>query len=477
MFARSSFPWLFMNELRVLWRSSILVRTSSSVLVPVLVVGLVFQAVALLLAWAITKHPLPRDEMILVADLNLFFFGFLMLSRAMTAAIDVLYARGDVDFLLASPIPPGRVLAVRMIGVGASVASPWVLLAGALANGLIIFKQYWALAVYPMILAEGMLAAAIAFALVVMLVGWVGPAAARRAGHILALFVGVFIFALGQAPRFISPEKLGRFWQSVMPTGPATGWQWVFGRGLLGEPAPLAISVLICLIAFLAVWATLDGRFASGAITAAAYRPAGNATRQTGEFRNNPGRAIFMKNLRLLTRFPGIVSQTVYRALTLVPVLMILSGKLKFGAGNEAVAPLLVFLAGQLGLFFISVMVGSDESPDLAATAPVTRQTLRATALTAACYATIILITLPVLGVALRAPNLVPATLAGITGALLTNVTLGYRFPIPLIKADFGKAQNGTALGLLVGVGISSAWSAAAWLAVAPHPFAWLLGK
>ena len=53
-----------------------------------------------------------------------------------------------------------------------------------------------------------------------------------------------------------------------------------------------------------------------------------------------------MKNLRLLARFPGVVSQTVYRSLTLVPVIMILGGKLRMGGGVQVVAPLLVFLTG-----------------------------------------------------------------------------------------------------------------------------------
>jgi ABC-2 type transport system permease protein len=477
MFGQAGFLWLFWHETIVIWRGSILMRTRKYVLVPVLVVALMFQAIALILAWQIIKHPLPRGEMILVANLNLFFFGVLMLSRAMTAAIDVIYGRGDVDFLLASPIPPGRVLAVRMIGVAVSVAAPWALLGGALANALAIFGRFWALAIYPMLFAEGLLVAAIAFALVVVLVGWVGPAVARRAGHTLALVMGVFIFALGQAPRFIDPVKLGNFWQSVLPAGNARGAELMFGRGLLGEPGPLAASIAVSIAVFAAVWATLDGKFASGAITAAAYRPAGTARRQTGEFRKNPRGAIFMKNLRLLTRFPGVVSQTVYRSLTLVPVLMILSGKLRVGSGVEVVAPLLVFLAGQLALFFISVMVGSDESPELAASAPVHPVSLRRAALNAAGYATLLLMALPLIGVFFRDAGLMPVVLTGMAGVMLSNLILGFRYPIPLIRADFGKAQNGTVMGLILGVGVSSAWALAAWLLAAPHPFAWLLVK
>ena len=474
MFRQAGFPWLLLNELRVLWRGSILVRTHKYVLAPVLLVGLIFQAIALALAARIVRHPLPLGQMVLVADLNLFFFFWLMLSRAMTATIDVLYGRADVDFLLASPIPPGRVLAVRMLGVAGSVSAPWLLLGGVLANALAVFGQTWALAIYPMLLAEGVVVAALAFALVVLLVGWTGPKLARRAGHMLALVVGVFIFALGQAPRFLPPAALGRFWLALLPAGDAPGWAYVFAKGLLGRPGALAFSLVFSGAVFLLVWGTLGKRFASGAITAAAYRPGGSAARQGGAFRASPFAAVLMKNIRLLTRFPGVVTQTVYRSLTLVPVLVILTGKLQNSSGAEAAAPLLVFLTGQLALFFISVMVGSDESPELAASAPVDPAFLRRGALVAAGYATLVVVALPVIGVLVRAAVLLPGLLLGMAGVLVSNLVLGLRLPIPLVRADFGKTRIGTVLGLILGVGVSCAWSLVAWLLVVPHALGWL---
>jgi len=476
MFAPASFPWLFMHELRVLWRGSILLRTRKYVLVPVIVVGFLFQAIALVLASQIIRHPLPLSEMVLVANLNLFFFFVLMLSRAMTAAIDTLYARGDVDFLLASPIRPGRVLAVRMIGVAASVSAPWVLLGGALANALAIFGQFWALAIYPMLAAEGLVASAVAFALVVVLVGWVGPKIARRAGHTLALVMGVFIFALGQAPRYLPSQELGEFWKSLLPSANGLGPSSLFGRGMLGQPLPLAASLAFSVLVFVGVWIVLGARFASGAISAAGYRPPGDAQAQGGQFRASPFPAVFMKNLRLLARFPGVVSQTVYRSLTLVPVVMILAGRIHAGT-VQVVVPLLVFLTGQLALFFVSVMVGSDESPELAASAPVTAEFLRRGTLSAAGYSTLMLMVPPLMGVLLRAGGLLPALVVCMACVLVSNLVLGFKMPIPLIKAEFGKAGNGTLMGLVLGVGVSSAWSLAAWLMVAPHPFAWLFVK
>jgi ABC-2 type transport system permease protein len=474
MFKPAGFAWLFAHESKILWRGSILLRSRRYVLVPVLVVFVVFQAAAVLIASLIARQTLGLPEMILAANLNLFFFGFLMLSRAMSAAIDVLYGRGDVDFLLASPIPPGRVLAVRMIGVAASVTAPWLLLGGVLANGLAAFGQLWALALYIMLPATGLLAASIAFALVVVLVGWVGPGTARRCAHLLSLLMGVLIFALGQAPRYIAPQSMVRLWRSLMPSGSVDGIGWLPGRAMLGQPAPILACIGFCLAVFAIVWITLDGKFASGAISAAAHRPGGAAQRQTGQFRSSAASAAFIKSLRLLARFPGLATQTVYRSLTLVPVLMILSGGLHIGAGPQVVAPLLVFLTGQLGLFFISVIAGSDQSPELAASAPASPAMLRRTALLAASYGVALIMALPIIGVVWREPAILADMLAGMLAVLAANLSLGLRLPIPLIRAEFGKSQTGTVLGLILGVAVSSLFALIVWLAVTPHPFAWL---
>jgi ABC-2 type transport system permease protein len=468
----AGFLWLLGHEIRLLWRGSILVRTRRHVLVPVLAVGVIFQAAALVIAWAAVRENLTGQALILVANLNLLFLGGLILSRAMTAAIEVLYARGDVDFLLASPIPPGRVLAVRMLGVAAKIASPWLLMGGVLANALAVFGHVRALAAYLVISAAALLATAAAFSLVVVLVGRIGPRAARTLSHALSLVIGVVIFALGQAPHYVPATAMAKLWHALMPNAAdAAGLRWVPGRAVLGEPAPRLVFMAACAAAFWLVLATLDKKFASGAISAAAFAGEAPRRRQSGQFRRAPFAAAMLKNLRLLLRFPGLVTQTVYRSLTLVPVAMILSGRVVIGAGPEIVAPLIVFLAGQLALFFASVMMGVEQSPDFYAAAPVAPQ-LRGQAVAAAAgYATAIIMALPVLGILLRDASVFPALVVCLAGAGASNLAIALKFPIPLGRATFGKAANGTVLGLILGVSASTAWAGAVWLLVAPHPF------
>jgi ABC-2 type transport system permease protein len=468
----AGFLWLFGHELRLLWRGSILVRTRRHVLIPVLAVGVLFQSAALVVAWAAVRQNLSVQALILVANLNLLFLGGLILSRAMTAAIEVLYARGDVDFLLASPIPPRRVLAVRMLGVAAKIASPWLLLGGVLVNALAAFGHVRALAAYLIISAAALLATAAAFSLVVVLVRRIGPRAARTLSHALSLVIGVVIFALGQAPHYVPAPAMARLWHALMPNAAnAAGLRWVPGRAMLGEPAPLLVFMAVCALAFWTVLRTLAETFASGAISAAGFVGSTPRRGQTGQFRRSPFAAAMLKNLRLLLRFPGLLTQTVYRSLTLVPVAMILSGRVTIGAGPEIVAPLVVFLAGQLALFFASVMMDAAQSPDFYAAAPVSPR-LRGQAVSAAAsYATAVIMALPVLGIFLRDSGIFPALLACLTGAAASNLAIALKFPIPLSRAAFGKAATGTVLGLILGVSASTFWAGAVWLIIAPHPF------
>jgi ABC-2 type transport system permease protein len=481
MFEAPGFPWLLRHELRVLWRSSILMRTHRHVIVPMLVVGSLFQGVALLLARQVVAHPIAGGEMMLAANINIVFLFALMFSRAMTASIDVIYGRGDADFLLASPIPPGRVLAVRMLGVAASIAAPWVLLGGVLGNALAVYGQFWGLCVYPMFFAEAVLVAAIAFAVVVILLRFISPQATRRIGHSLALLTGVGIFIIGQLPRFLPKATLAHFWFALLPGANGGGLAFLFARGLLGEPSALAAAVAFALAGFCTVWFCLAKPFAAGVITAAASRPRGRADAQSGKFRGSPFAASLAKDLRLLGRFPGIVTQIIYRSLTLVPVALILAGRFHMGGGvggsMAATVPLLVFLAGQLGLFFISVLAGCETIPELALTAPVPSSTPQRAALAASGYATVFIIAAPALAVLARDPGLLPALILGVGGVLLCNLVLGQKMPIPLVRAAFGKTSTGTVLGLILGVSVSSVWAFLIWLLVAPNPLTWLVNS
>jgi len=467
----AGFLWLFAHEARLLWRGSILLRTRKHVVVPLVAVALVFQSAALGVAWSVRGRDFSSPVLVMIANLNLVFLVFLMLSRAMTSAIDVLYSRGDVDFLLASPIPPSRVLAVRMLGVAGATAAPWLLLGGVLANALCVFGDFSALAIYPVIMGLALFSAALAFSIVVALVAWVTPRAARTIAHTLALTIGVAIFVLGQLPRYLPKGTMGHIWRGFEPSAANShSLLWVPGRALLGQPAPLAATLGACVLVFLAVLFGLAPRFAAGAISAASAPNAGSRAKKF-RFGSRPLPAAIAKNLRLLTRFPGLVTQTVYRSLTLVPVAIILSGRVTMGVGVQVTVPLIVFLAGQLSLFFASALIASEQAPALFAAAPVPENLGPRANGAASFYAAMLVIAVPLLGLAARDSALLPVALPFSIAAAACNLALAQNYPIPLTRAEFGKSQKGTVFGLVLGVAVSSAWALAAYVVVTPEPF------
>ncbi len=471
----ASFTWLLAHEIKLLWRNSILLRTSRHVLIPIILVGAFFQAAAFAIAGILRAQTLSLPILILIANLNLIFLGGLMLSRALSLTVDVLYSRGDADFLLASPLPPSRILAVRMLGVAASTGAPWVLLAGVMANALAAFGHPVALTGYLAVALAAILTATIAFFLVVLITARLSPATARKLSQSLALFMGLIIFAGGQAPRFMPASALKNFYLRFLPSPEnITSPIWLPARAALGQTLPLAGAIIITATLFITVLFMRARQFAAGTISAAAYNAPGRGGNSAGQFRASPFAAACLKNLRILIRFPSLITQTVYRSLTLVPAAMILSGHATIRTSPAIVIPLLVFLTGQLALFFVSVITGGDQAPDLLASSPIAARTGKQAAYTAAGYATAIIMALPIIAVLLTTPSEISVLLLGMAGAALSNLILGESYPIPLFRPAFGKTQTGTVFGLIIGVAASSLWSLAAWLLTAAHPLSFL---
>jgi ABC-2 type transport system permease protein len=473
MFKPASFAWLFAHELKLLWRNSILLRTSQHVLIPVILVAVLFQATALGIADILRGQSLSLPVLILIANVNLIFLGGLMLSRSLSLAVDVLYSRGDADFLLASPIPPSRILAVRMLGVAASTGAPWLLLTGVMANALAVFGHPAALTGYLAVGLSAILAATAAFFLVVFITARLPPATARRISQSLALLMGLIIFAAGQMPRFLPHQTVKNIYLTFLPT-PTNITQpiWLPARAALGQPLPLTGAIIITIAFFMIVLSIRAKSFATGMISAAALSHRIPASTGTGQFRDNPFAAATLKDLRLIIRFPGLVTQTIYRSLTLVPALIILSGRTSVHGSPAIAIPLLVFLTGQLALFFVSIIIGGEQAPDLLASSPAGMSTGKQAAYAAAGYATFIVMAIPIFGVLLSQPGRLFALLAGMAGVAASNLILGEKYPIPLYRADFGKTRIGTIFGLIIGVAISSIWGLATWLLVAPNPWA-----
>jgi ABC-2 type transport system permease protein len=131
------------HEFRLYWRGfSKDVATKISVLLLVIFLHLVAIPVALMIRRA---PPLPQLTVDLALTIGAGIVLFLMISRGLITAVQALYARGDMDLLLSSPISPRAIIAVRATFIAASVTLEFAVIIWPFADVFVLFGQLaWA---------------------------------------------------------------------------------------------------------------------------------------------------------------------------------------------------------------------------------------------------------------------------------------------------------------------------------------------
>ena len=109
---------LLRHDLSLSWRRTcafLRVKSSSRAL---LVVVLIFIGLHLA-AWPFAKSLIihARGGALPILALGVIFIAPWLMSQGLTGATRALYSRGDLDLLLASPLPPRKILASRALAV------------------------------------------------------------------------------------------------------------------------------------------------------------------------------------------------------------------------------------------------------------------------------------------------------------------------------------------------------------------------
>src|ERR1700722_14873730 len=101
--AAGSALWLLRHELRLQWRTA---GKKVNVAVMAAVVLVFLHLVAFPLAFVVRYLPPPATVLIYETVTGAALFAFLMMmSTALVAAVQAIFARGDIDLLLSSPVP------------------------------------------------------------------------------------------------------------------------------------------------------------------------------------------------------------------------------------------------------------------------------------------------------------------------------------------------------------------------------------
>jgi ABC-2 type transport system permease protein len=454
-----SLPWLVAHEVRLTFRNS--KKSRRGLLVRLILLGL-FLAGGIALALALRGVPIvPEPRYLVWGSATLLVLLTFMTTQALIAAQRTLFDKTDLDLLLSSPLPEGRVLGAKLLGIAASAAATYALLMLPLALPVALLGHPRLLAIVPVLAALALVAASVGLALSVVLVRTIGARGAKTLGQVMAAALGGIIYLVSQLSSHDNPAR-GRLvtvahWMERSGWG-TQGWSAWPARGLFGEPVPLLLTALFGVLLFGAT------SFAFRMHFLASYQSAGDR----GSRRARPGEmvrtrfaggllaAVLMKELRLLAREPGMVFMMLLRLIYLMPLLF---AGVKSGSSHAATLATLaavgVVAAGQLCGSLAWVTISAEDAPDLLAVAPADLGQLKRMKLVSA-----LVMGLPVtlLVPALLAVSSPTAAGIGFVGSILAGAgagTIELVLGKPAKRSSFNNRRQGSLLTALAGIFVS----------------------
>ena len=461
-----SFAWLLRHELRLSVRALGRGRHRLARLIPVLLLAIVPViggiGLAILIAAAMQHADPHATARALNAVRGVVGAGvagilILMVSTSSIAVLRAFYERGDLDLLLAAPMPPGRVLAAKAVGVAVITAAPFLILLGPFVlTSAVLGSPRW-LGTLAMIAVDATLATALAIAITGVLFEFIGARRARVAVQLVSAVLGGAVFLLSQSPNF-APAISHRVIGAITRPWPAP-LDWP-SRAAFGEPLPLLAFALFAGAAFV-IAARLGARHLAAATAPREDRAAGSRTRVV-RFRTGFRQVVIAKELRLIVRDPELIAQISLRIVYLIPITaLILRGDTAIDAG-PAIAAAVTGFAALLASSLAWIIVCAEDAPDLIASAPQAPLDLARTKLIAACLLPVGIAAIVAAAMVMSFPIAAAALLCMAVVAAVSATLLQSWFGRPALRSAFRRRQ---AQSIVIGigeVGLAGAWAATA---------------
>jgi len=481
-----SIPWLLAHELKLNFRAITGRRGGVRNLVIVaalIVLGTLFAGVPQ--ARSLSHVPVRDSAYFNVSfDLAIAVVFTLILSQTLAAATLAFYERGDLDLLLSSPIPSGRILTVRAASIAATPFLFFALFLTPIVAPLAVMGQPRWLADYLVLAAIALLAAAAGLSLAMGLFRLIGARATRTVGQLLAAVLGAGFFLISQSRYFLPDGGRTLFagltaWATSGVFAPGTLLSWP-ARAAMGEPLPLVVFVAGAVAIFAGVASGLGRRFAADASVASGVGSGPIRASTRGVTVRGFGGGVFTtlmrKELRLLARDPTLLSQVLLRTLYVAPMTLILvrnaghhgaptpglTSAVSLAAGAGAVT----FMAGQVAGSLAWITISAEDAPELLACAPVDGALVRRAKLAATMIPVAVLLALPLGALLVLTPWIGVCAIFGAAAAAIASGLVNLWFEKPAPRKAFRSRRGGSALGavaeLLLGLGWGVTAAAAA---------------
>jgi ABC-2 type transport system permease protein len=478
MFKPGGVLWLLRHELRLSWRNW-LARTAGPARIifrVVVLAALLFGGYWIARGIAGVQPDIGPIPLTVVGGIFLLLLSF-MVAQALMLITEALYQRGDIDLLLASPLPPWRILLVRMAAIAINVATLYLALAGAVFVWLPVFGGWQWMDFLPTVLALALFSTGVALFLAQFLFRVLGPKTTRIAAQILASLIGAAFFLAIQSQNYVPPEQRAEMYRSVLmrmvpilgdPASPLS----LPARAAFGQPLEFAVWMVLSIAVYLiAVW-WFSRRFIANASAIAGV--GGGRRKVDARVRETQGgvnASLVRKEWRLIVRDPLLLSQILLPILYFIPLFFIFGTRFqKEGLSQFALpgfASAFVLIATTLAASLAWITVSAEDAPDLIAGAPVSRDQLERAKATAAAGPVILLLLAPAVIASLADWPAGLWLLVGGAGAIISVCLIAVWYQKPGTRKNF---RRRTRAGFFVNMGqafITLSWVGATGLAVA----------
>ncbi len=472
--------WFARHEIRLGWREWLAMMTGGRRgRRHALIIGLLaFAALLHVPAWAVIgryaslQAPLDTSALIIITA-TIFLAWTLMLSQAIESVTRVFYARADLDLIMSSPVALTPVFSVRLAAITLSVTAMALLLATPFVDVLVFGGGLRWLAVYGVVIAIGLTAAAVAIAITVMLFHLIGPRRTRLVAQILAAIIGAgFVIAL-QVAAILSYGTLSRF--AVLTSDAAKTYApapdsviWWPARAALGDAEAL-LPLLACGLLLLgAVMAGFSARFADTAVRASTTTITTRRSSRVRTFRSGSRQqALRRKELMLLCRDPWLVSQSLMQLLYLVPPALLLWRS--FSDSSVAIVlitPVVVMAAGQLSGGLGWLTISGEDAPDLVASGPLPPSRVIRAKIEVVLIVIGALFAPLIVALLFASPQQAAVTAAGVAVAAASATAIQLWFRAQARRSQFRRRQTSSRLSTFAEAFSSIGWAATAALAL-----------
>jgi ABC-2 type transport system permease protein len=489
-----STPWLLAHELKLSLRA---ISSRKGGVISLIVIGLVLAVGAGLggvpLALWMRHAPIRQTAMLNMAfDGALVVIFTLILSQTLASATTAFYERGDLDLLLASPLPPRRVLTVRAVNIAVMPFLWFAMFLTPVALPLAILGQPRWLLDYVVLAAVALLAAAAGLSLAMGLFKLIGARATRTVGQLLAALIGAAFFLISQSRNFL-PDNGRHVFGGVMawarsgvfdPGGPLS-WP---ARAVMGEPLPFLAFIVVAILIFATVAAGLGRRFSADAAVAAGVDagPKRASTRGTTArgFEGGVFVTMMRKELRLLIRDPTLLSQVLLRTLYVLPMTFLLArnaGRHVNGENPQALlstfslaagAAAVTFMAGQVAGSLAWITISAEDAPELLACAPIDGGLVRRAKLTATMIPVAVLLAAPLAALLYLTPWIGLCATLGATASAASAGLINLWFEKPAARKAFRNRRGGSVVGAVAELALGVGWGVTTGMAAALSPWA-----